>query len=85
MSNVTEYQYEIIQQFLLRLYNSLDGIVVEKEFKIIQDFVLGIHTLVDVERSTKKPVTLSVSKILSDKEASFARKANRLMPKKDYR
>lgn len=85
MSNVTEYQYEIIQQFLLRLYNSLDGIVVEKEFKIIQDFVLGIHTLVDVERACGHPVTLSVAKILDKKEAEFARKANRLMPKKDYR
>lgn len=83
MSSPTEYQYETIQQFLLKMHNIVGEMGVCGETETIQNFLLGIHALVEIERTTRSPVKLSVAKILNEREASFAKKANRLMPKRN--
>lgn len=83
MSNTTtDHQYEIILQFLSGLCECIDEAPPIEESEIIRVFLLNLYTLVQVEQEVGHPVKLSVANILSEREMSLARKADRLMPRK---
>ena len=82
MPNITDHQYELLLRFLSTLCECAEEETPRtEEIEMVKVFLLNLHALVQTEQEVGHPVKLSVADILSEKERSFARKANRLMPK----